>query len=302
MPVVDARRTMQSWLKTSEANADYERARSYSKSVRMYNVRSSETVGCIGLFTDEVHAISLLEKIDEERFVVWNVECDDLTSGSLLLKAFAECSNIVAGQVLENRWKVAISYYRKDQALLSPMPSSLDAIMQSVSLNPKQALRQKMVETKCTSNVVDAVRMAIGTCQKKNVRCIIPIGLESWGMSEFREKLVERVGARMKIVSRPTECDDDDDHSDYICKTAYLQYMYNAHDICFISDDMFTTDEIDGYTKFPFQIVMFVPRSLQRAILLSKDDYDIQYITEKFNSLQDPSLLTNDLHCSKLIW
>lgn len=92
--------------------------RSWGFDARLYNMSPSRNVACIGLVTpgtDDVSAIALLERIDKRVFV-WDISCNDLESGTRLVRAMSMQPSdvLVSGHTLHPRWKIAAMYFTTD--------------------------------------------------------------------------------------------------------------------------------------------------------------------------------------------
>jgi ubiquinone/menaquinone biosynthesis C-methylase UbiE len=150
-----------------------------------------------------------------------------------------------------------------------------------------------------------AVDETIRACQRKGVRCILPMGMDTWGIVQFKDMLFKHYGERVKIITTNTFFEKREFDPSLIkeareqAKRAYLQSMYNPHNLCCITHSMFTVDDIMPYTKFPFLVIMFVPPSLKQAIHMSKHDHDVEYIVEMYKRFMEPKLLTDALQKKK---
>jgi len=76
----------------------------------MYDVKNSDNLGSIGIVIEnEIVAVALLEKMSG-RVCVWNIESNDYSSGSLLVKALTK-KKIIFMFTLHERWKIAKNFY-----------------------------------------------------------------------------------------------------------------------------------------------------------------------------------------------
>jgi hypothetical protein len=109
-----ASRVVKQWFHTAQANDDMQRTNSLSSSLRMYNVPPSATLGCVAVHTNKICAVCLIEKAEDNEITLWNVESDDYSSGSLLVRALVMNANITLGNHLDDRWKIAKRYFDSD--------------------------------------------------------------------------------------------------------------------------------------------------------------------------------------------
>lgn len=80
------------------------------QSIKMYDVKDSVNLGSIGIVIEnEVVAVALLEKMIG-RVCVWNIESNDNSSGSLLVKALTK-NKIIFMFTVHERWKIAKNFY-----------------------------------------------------------------------------------------------------------------------------------------------------------------------------------------------
>ena len=85
---------------------------------RMYQAKSPlGTLGSIGvIYGKSVHSVALLEQMDDERTILWDVctspFADGTRAGTVLLEAMVKAQpNITLGHTLHPRWKVARAFY-----------------------------------------------------------------------------------------------------------------------------------------------------------------------------------------------
>lgn len=104
-----ARQQLKTWI---EHEKDYQRLSSLKSSLHLFS--DNDCLGCVALIDDKkIRSISLFEKDESANLSLKCVESNDLSSGSLLIKAIANTvPNLNLSSQLHNRWKIAFLYYK----------------------------------------------------------------------------------------------------------------------------------------------------------------------------------------------
>jgi len=157
------------------------------------------------------------------------------------------------------------------------MPSSLDAIMCSTQ-DSQTRIQLKQPINIHVDTVEAAVRSSVDACHRQGVRCIISVGSNFNLRDEYDALISKRMGTRMKIVS----ADVGENAAEALqgCKHLYHQNMSNPHNICLITN--FTAGDLQPFTRYPFQIVSFLPFSVDDALHLT-NDCPVEDVVNKYN-------------------
>lgn len=88
--------------------------RSWGHESHIYNMSPSRNVACIALQNgDQINAVALIERLDQQ-FVVWDVSCNDMESGTRLVSAIKRQKppgSVTLGHTVHPRWKIAYKYF-----------------------------------------------------------------------------------------------------------------------------------------------------------------------------------------------
>ena len=108
-----AKKVLNKWAYEAYANDDIVYANVLKTSLKHYDFNPSPNIGCVGLLnTDSLKALVLMEKISDNIWI-WDISCNDYSSGSLLVKALVktETQKICMMNTVNYRWKIARLYY-----------------------------------------------------------------------------------------------------------------------------------------------------------------------------------------------
>lgn len=115
--ISDSHSVITEWIKQSKSRETRHRLRHSLK----YYTENGPNLGSIAIHTNrQINGIALLEKFeydDKCEVHVWNIDCNDTYSGTLLVKCLYDLSNsdesmnITYAPGIEDRYKVALSYF-----------------------------------------------------------------------------------------------------------------------------------------------------------------------------------------------
>lgn len=108
LPLQQARSELRRMADAADGDGRRHQSASLRTSLRMYDVRPPHSLKCIAVAYDgSVHAVALLERL-ERNIHVWNIECDDESSGTILVAALHHVpQRIVFEHTLHPRWALA---------------------------------------------------------------------------------------------------------------------------------------------------------------------------------------------------
>ena len=105
-----ARHKLQEWYDDTD---DEKLAARYSTSLKKYRVEETDTLKAMSsLKKSEVCGMLLIELVSDKHAVIWNIESKDFDSGSDLIRALARNDNITFSTDLDQRWHVALQFFR----------------------------------------------------------------------------------------------------------------------------------------------------------------------------------------------
>ena len=121
------------------------RQRALRRSMELYDVPETRNLGCVAAVDadDRVRAVALVERVQVEgqqpteeeddlsiplahRLVLWDLSCNDLSSGSKLMRAFAQVPAYQPGRSLDARWRTAAAFYGESSSVRMDDPLDQD--------------------------------------------------------------------------------------------------------------------------------------------------------------------------------
>ena len=105
---------IQTWGLQAFANDDIERSNHLKTVEKHYNIAPTPNLGCVCVTNnDHITSIALIEKITNNTISVWNIETNDMISGTLLVRGFIHSNNVTLMFDVDPRWHIAASYFRE---------------------------------------------------------------------------------------------------------------------------------------------------------------------------------------------
>ena len=111
VPLSISRLHITKWKNDALTNKDFLRYNQLSP--HKYNFKGSNNVGVVSVIVnDEYTAFALMEKIGTGMIHIWSIDSNDFSSGTALVGALAKNKKITFSYALNDRWKIALSYFR----------------------------------------------------------------------------------------------------------------------------------------------------------------------------------------------